>query len=139
MATGGDPVRATRRMLVTGVLPAAFFAVFGIRAVVSDDWTTAAMFAGFFVIYAVMITWRLRSGIPTWSFLATIVGLVTRIRPTRSGLVRKCASEHFPYRERQMKESFESLAGRLHSEVGGQRRGSEADSSQSNDAESDRR
>ena len=117
MTARRDPVNVTRRLLLAGVVPAALFAFLVVRSAASNDWPGVAIFGGFLGVYIVMIAWRLRSGIPTWSFLATIVGLLTRIRPTRAGLVRKGRTEPFPYRERPVTEGFDSLARRLHAEV----------------------
>jgi hypothetical protein len=69
---------------------------------------------GIFILTAV---WRRRSGIGTWTLMSTVVALVTRIRPSPEGLVRKDEVPPSPQHDSSSQESFDSLARRLHAEV----------------------
>lgn len=103
--------------LALSVIVAVFFAYIFVRSAIDRDWTGAGIFGGFLLVYIVMIVWRVRSGIPTWSFLATVVGLLGNIRPTRSGLVRKGENPSPDRQQQPVAESFDSMTRRLHATV----------------------
>jgi hypothetical protein len=105
------------RLALSGLLPSILLAYFFVRFAIRQDWLGAGTAGGFLAIFIVMILWRLRSGIPSWTFLATVVGLVGNIRPTRHGLVRKGEKPSFSSPQRPATESFDSLAQRLHASV----------------------
>ena len=65
------------------------------------------------VIFVVMLRWRRRSGIETWTFMSTVAGLVTGVRPSREGLVRSSGPSE-PRGHRPEGQSFDAMAHLLH-------------------------
>lgn len=123
LATGGGAVGQERSSQIGKAAPRrrwfSWRDIVGLYIVLS---IVGAIFRGSWVGYAVgglvlatflvMIAWRRRSGIETWTFMSTIAGLVTRVRPTRAGLV---GPDRFQNRGSQpAHESFDAMAHRLH-------------------------
>jgi hypothetical protein len=66
--------------------------VFAIEAATRQSWVGVSILGTFFVLSTLTIGWRIRSGIQSWPLSATVVALLTGIRPTREGLTRKDAT-----------------------------------------------
>lgn len=67
------------------------------------------------VTFVLMRLWQRRSGIETWTFMSTVAGLVTGIRPSRQGLVRSPGPSE--PRSAAQDQSFNRMAHRLHEVV----------------------
>lgn len=110
-ATSGPP----RRWMSWRDLVGLYIVLSIVGAIFRGSWVGYLIGALVIAIFVVMVVWRRRSGIETWTFMSTIAGLLTRVRPTRQGLVRP---EHpDPVDHKDSHESFDHMARRLHDAV----------------------
>ena len=69
-------------------VPGVVFVVLGVQFATDGAWVEALVYLALCTLWGLTTAWRVKSGIPTWSLMATVVGLITGIRPTKDGLTR---------------------------------------------------
>ncbi len=99
------------------VAPPAMFAYVGVKGALDHEWALVAIMAPLSVIWLVTIIWRLRSGIRTWTPSATVVGLLSGVRPTSRGLEERGHRAPERASATQSSDGFDALAARLHNRL----------------------
>lgn len=94
-----------------------FVVLYGVLLIVGTifrgSWIGYVLGAVILAVFVLMIAWRRRSGIETWTFLSTIAGLAMRVRPTRQGLQRPDVAREIQ-RHQSARDSFSTTAHELH-------------------------